>query len=182
MSNSQTVLLSVVTAFVSGGLGGAWWQGRSQREEAWRSRLVLAADEFVTGLTQALIGLADALASATREEIEQDLAEDSQSVFDSAEVTAAVAESNRTTDEVHARLARIHLLFGPTSETARQADMAILGLRSTNQTFHDFAVPTWSDESNPVGTAIDEIHKIHGVLAAEAHKVIVRGHPDGITR
>jgi len=85
---------------------------------------------------QAMLALRDALVAARDGDITQSVREEDGtwnygSVSELPSMIAAVAELERRVDETHARLARIHLLFGETSEAGRAADAVIDALRQS---------------------------------------------------
>ena len=61
----ETIAVAVI-AGVGGGLAGTWLQIRHEREEAFRDRLITAADDLATGLQQAIIGLDEAYSVALK--------------------------------------------------------------------------------------------------------------------
>jgi hypothetical protein len=83
-----------------------------EREEQWRERLVRAADDFSTAVSQALLGVHDAIAD------------------DEGNRTAAVDEADRRVGEAIARVGRVRLLFGEDTEVAAAAN-ALLPQLST---------------------------------------------------
>jgi hypothetical protein len=104
------------------------------RAEQWRDRLVRAADDFSTGAMQAMLALRDALVAARHGDLKRQVEEvdgawSHEYVSELPTVIAAVRELERRVDEAHARLARVHLLFGETSEAGRAADAVIEALR-----------------------------------------------------
>lgn len=75
------------------------------RAEQWRDSFVRAADDFATGVDQAILGVRDVIAA----------------VADRGDVDAAAAEAKRRSHEAVARMARIRLLFGADSPTVAPA-------------------------------------------------------------
>jgi hypothetical protein len=57
---SVETLLVAILGGLGGGLLGTWLQIRHERQEAFRDRMITAADDLSTGLLQAIIGLDDA--------------------------------------------------------------------------------------------------------------------------
>lgn len=86
-----------------------WRQQEAQleheREEAWRDRMVRAADDFSTGVEQALLAVNDAISAVTNR----------------ADRSAIVEEAHRTIREAVARVGRIRLLFGEESRAVAVA-------------------------------------------------------------
>lgn len=82
---------------------------------------------------QAMLALRDALVAARHGDLKRQVEEDEGgghwSVSELPTVIAAVRELERRVDETHARLARVHLLFGETTEAGRAADAVIDALR-----------------------------------------------------
>lgn len=72
----------------------------NEREEAWRDRMVRAADDFSTGVEQALLAVNDAISAVTNRGDRQ----------------ATVQEAHRTIREAVVRVGRIRLLFGEESK------------------------------------------------------------------
>jgi hypothetical protein len=117
-----TPLLAVVGGGAVGSMLTTFWRTRFEREEAWRSRMLSAADDFATGALQALM------------KVESNGAwfwlshEGDDSFLSPAEVDA-MGEADRLVDEARARLARVHLLYGASSETGRAASDLVSALR-----------------------------------------------------
>jgi hypothetical protein len=132
-----TVVISVISAFIGGGAGAivtVMLQSRHQRQEAWRSRLVPAADDFSTGVLQALLVHRDAV-NVVRIAVElQSRAEERGEVADvhTSKVRAVLRTLTDRVDVAHSRLPRIQLLFGTESPTAKAGLEAILALRRGN--------------------------------------------------
>jgi hypothetical protein len=76
-----------------------------ERSERWVDRFVRAADDFSTGIEQAILGVRDVI----------------HAVNDGGDVDSARVEAKRRLDEAIARIARIKLLFGEDSDAARVA-------------------------------------------------------------
>jgi hypothetical protein len=67
MIDLETLAVAVISG-LGGGLLGTWLQTRHERREAFRARLASAADDFVTDLQEAFIGLRDAEQTVSRHE------------------------------------------------------------------------------------------------------------------
>jgi hypothetical protein len=80
-------------------------QLQHERSEQWVERMVRAADDFSTGIEQAILGVRDII----------------NAVADKGDVDKASAEAKRRVDEAIARVARIKLLFKADSKPARIA-------------------------------------------------------------
>jgi hypothetical protein len=59
MIGLETVTVAVASALL-GGFAGTWLRIRHERDEAFRDRQITAADDFSTGLHQALLALRNA--------------------------------------------------------------------------------------------------------------------------
>lgn len=103
----SSVLIAVVAAAASG-FFGAWLVAWNDRHERFRDRMINAADDLAGAGAQALIAVRDAIYSAR------------QRLAPSAQERIGLAWKKR--DAVLSRRARVDLLFGPDSETARAAD------------------------------------------------------------
>lgn len=102
---------SAITAVAA--LGGALLQGRREREGQLRTLIVESAHDFATGILQAIMGVRDALEAPRRQ------------IADQSAIWAAEPEARRRADEAEARLARVHLLVGPDTDTGRAAQTAV---------------------------------------------------------
>jgi hypothetical protein len=102
-----SILVTVIAAAASGGFG-AWLGTWNDRHERFRDRMIVAADGFVGGGSEALIALRDAIFLAQRGM--------------GPSTDEAIARAWKERDVVIRRRARVELLFGPDSETARAAD------------------------------------------------------------
>lgn len=132
-----TVVIAVTSAAggVVAGIASTWLriraeqsegerQRRHERREGLRERRMLAADDFVTGLVQAI--------SATRE-LGGLLKDDAHAIVTVGRWTKRVAqagvEAARTIDETHNRYPRLALLFKPKSTVALESERALNELR-----------------------------------------------------
>ena len=98
-----SVLITVIAAALSGGFG-AWLVAWNDRHERFRDRMISAADDLVIAGSEGLIAVRDAIYQARHELAGRD---------------QAVARAWKRRDVVLHRGARVELLFGPGSETAR---------------------------------------------------------------
>ncbi len=102
-----SALITVIAALGSGTLG-AWLASWNDRRERFRDRMIDAADEFGTAAAQALVKLRDAIGEV-------------RSLSDPAQMKEKAEGAWAQRDAVLMRSARIDLLFGPGSETARSS-------------------------------------------------------------
>jgi hypothetical protein len=130
-STGLTILFALVGGGAAGTLASTFWRIRHERAEAWRSRLLDAADDFATGVLQALMKL---------ERMSGWIAFSDDS--DYGYLTTAQAEGMKEADaliaEARARLARIHLLFGSASVAGSWATELVEKLREASKAlWHD---------------------------------------------
>jgi dsDNA-binding SOS-regulon protein len=104
-----TVTIAVVGSALAGVVVGVF-RTRHERNESFKDRMLTAADDLATGLTQALLVVRQAL-----EEIEDWVVE--QREFAQTDLK----EARRLIDEAAARVARIELLFGVESRATTAA-------------------------------------------------------------
>jgi hypothetical protein len=124
LSASVTIL-----AAIAGGLLVALLNVRHQRTEGIRDRMLTAADEFSTGMGQALMAARDVSAKA----------EDALNVDGSLKrASDAVEEARRCVDEAEARTGRVALLFGVESPTNGMAVLAVARLRGYLSDYDDW--------------------------------------------
>jgi hypothetical protein len=125
------------------------------RSEQWVDRLVRAADDFSTGIEQAILGVRDVIAA----------------VAEKGDVEAAKAEAKRRVHEAVARVARIELLFGEDTEPARIAKDLLPEI--------DVARAA-ADRTDP-GLAWETLEKIYGLHAQLNRETleVIRSHPTG---
>jgi hypothetical protein len=88
-----------------------------ERAEQWRDRRVRAADDFSTGVQQALLRVHEAIQAAA-------MSEESTSK-QVAEAGVIVAEAERVIGEAIARVGRIKLLFGEESKPTKIAEQLL---------------------------------------------------------
>jgi hypothetical protein len=81
-------------------------QREHERSEQWTDRRVRAADDFATGVEQAILGVRDVMAA----------------VRDKRDVEPVAAEAKRRLHEAVARIARVKLLFGGDEKVTRPAE------------------------------------------------------------
>jgi hypothetical protein len=104
MPTWATVLITVVTALISGALGAVgatWWQTRHEGREAWRSRLIDAAQTFAANAVTAYRASQEALKPPHSQ--------------------ASLGRLRDAFDEVRTAAYRIDLLFGLESDTRSEA-------------------------------------------------------------
>jgi hypothetical protein len=131
----QTILVAVI-AGLGGGLAGTWLQIRHEREEAFRDRLITAADDLATGLQQAIIGLDDAYSVALKYGFLN--AQSDEIVFRHPqtrelppETEEAFSRARSLIGEARGRTARVSLLYGPVSGPDVSATLALIHLDGT---------------------------------------------------
>lgn len=97
-----------------------------------RDRQLTAADDFATGYQQALIALEQAWTACLEhgflDEEENFLIRDPQTGNVPAAITAALKHAGEKIAEVHARQARIALLFGPYAPSPRSGQLGLIVL------------------------------------------------------
>jgi hypothetical protein len=176
-----TVLVSVGSALLGGAAGGIivrFMQSRHERAEAWRDRLVPAADDFATGVLQAILAVRDTIGVVHDKVSDQDLEVDPDkrvvSILDLPEVQESHAELARRIDEVHARLARVQLLFGVQSPAGKAAGECILALRRAGRHLSDWPQPEWEEATR----VLDEVRVLHEAFAEAALAATRRGEPE----
>jgi hypothetical protein len=129
---STSTWVTLVAAIVGGGAVGTvlttFWRIKHERAEAWRSRLLDAADDFATGALEALMKL----------ERMQDWLGFSHGGDDhglSKPQADALREADALVALARARLARVHLLFGSKSPSGTSAGALVDHLRSLSKAF-----------------------------------------------
>jgi hypothetical protein len=172
-----TILTSIVAALFGGAVGGIIvrvMQSRHERAEAWRDRLVPAADDLATGILQAILAVRDAVGVAHGAESDQDLEVEPDkkvpSILDLPEVQEANAELERRVDEAHARLARVQLLFGVQSPAETAAADCVRALRKAQMHLRDWPKPEW----RAADMTLEEITVHHEAFASAALDAIRR--------
>jgi hypothetical protein len=127
----DTLVVAILSAFL-GGLAATWLRIRHERDEAFRDRQINAADDFSTGLQQALLVLRDAYSTSVRHGFYDDerhlLTRDPSTDQVLARIAAALERAEKTIAEVHARHARIALLFGIYTPSTRAGGFALTEL------------------------------------------------------
>jgi hypothetical protein len=177
MISVETLLVALIGG-LSGGVLGTWLQIRHEREEAFRGRLITAADDFSTGLLQAIIGL-EAARSTCVERAFLYPPDPNQLIFRDpatgempAESVEALRRSRELIREVEARRARISLLFGPGSMPDVSTRMALLALDEAHRALEERPVPDFERQSTEMSDA-RERHKHFNEYALEE----IRGRP-----
>jgi hypothetical protein len=125
----STFLVAVVSSAI-GGVVGAYLQTRHERTERLRDRLLVAADDLATGLAQAILNVRHNLNAL----------EDHLTMGARPTDEGSLAESRRTIDEAIARVARVELLYGIESPTAKSANATVVALRQAVDELHNAGV------------------------------------------
>jgi hypothetical protein len=94
--------------------------GRQARERQLREPMMADARDFSTGVHQAIMAVKDAVERPARR------------LSDVSVAWKAQPEVDRLVDEANARLARVHVDFGPSSEAGTAAEWAIAELRAAS--------------------------------------------------
>jgi hypothetical protein len=177
---SVSTLLVALVGGISGGVLGTWLQIHHEREEAFRERLITAADDFSTGLLQAIIGL-DATRTTCVDHAFLYPPNTNQLMFRNpkngempAESAEALRESRKLIREVEARRARISLLFGPVSMTDLSTTMAVLALEEAQHALEEPPVPDFKKFNTEMSEAREEHKRFNKQALAE-----IRGRPWG---
>jgi hypothetical protein len=127
---SATTLVVAILSGVGAGLAATWLRIRHEREEAFRDRLITAADDLSTGLLQAIIALEDAYqACLDRGFVDGEsrlIIRDPKTGQVAFEITEALKHAERVIAEARARSARVSLLFGPVSAPRPSGDVGSL--------------------------------------------------------
>jgi hypothetical protein len=143
----QTILVAGIGG-LAGGLLGTWLQIRHERREAFRSRLIEAADDLATGMQQAMIALDDAHKTAFEngfKDAQDRVTFREPSTGKLPDPTAhAFKRSRELNAEAQARQARVALLFGPVSPADRSATLTIGRCESRSRRLRSGRCPTWS--------------------------------------
>ena len=124
----QTILVAVI-AGLGGGLAGTWLQIRHGREEAFRERLINAADDLATGLQQAIIGMGNTYSTVLEHSVldpQGQMTTVTAAGGMPAEIKEALKRSRELIGEARARMARVALLYGPVSAPDRSATLAVI--------------------------------------------------------
>jgi hypothetical protein len=152
----ETILVAVI-AGLGGGLAGTWLQIRHERDEAFRNRLITAADDLATGLQQAIIGLDEAYSTALKYgyvDAQNRVTWASPETGQVApETEEAFAQARKLIGEARARTARVSLLFGPVSAPDRSATLALMHLDGTLMALDAWPVTKLDEFSKQLGGA-----------------------------
>jgi hypothetical protein len=144
---SVETLLVALLGGLSGGVLGTWLQIRHEREEAFRERLITAADDLSTGLLQAIIGLDTAHTTCIDRAFlyppdpERLTFRDPNTGEMPAESAEALRRSRELIREVEARRARISLLFGPVSAPDATTTVAVFSLEEAQHALEHRPLP-----------------------------------------
>jgi hypothetical protein len=110
-------------------------------------------------------------------ESDQDLELDPEkkvvSILEFPEVQNANKELERRVDEVHARLARVQLLFGVRSPAGKAATDCILSLRKAQMHLQDWPEPEWRAAKK----LLDEVTGLQEAFASAALDAIHHAQP-----
>lgn len=126
-----------------------------ERDERWTERLVCAADDFATGLDQAILGIRDMITADRKKR----------------DIDALSREAERRVQEAVARLARIRLLFGQDTVVTRPAEDVLVELELARGAAAN-PDPTFAWEK------LDKVYRLRDRFQAEAIAVM-HGLPDG---
>jgi hypothetical protein len=143
----QTIIVAAISG-LAGSLLGTWLTIRHERTEAYRTRLIEAADDLATGLLQASIGLRAAYKTIMDNGFVD--AQDRVTIRQpgTGDIPEAISDAlQRSTDlnaEAQARQARVALLFGPVSPADRAATMTMMALNDSLRALEAVPVPDLS--------------------------------------
>jgi hypothetical protein len=177
MEESLPAWATILAALGAGAIGAlltTWIRGRHERAEAWRDRLVPAADELATDILQAILALRDASRAVAGARVDEELklpSERAVTVLDLEPVQAALQDAERCCDEAHARLARVQILFGVNEPPTIAAQRAIAALRATTTALKEWPVP----DEDQGAAKLEEAHEALESFATFARKAIERG-------
>jgi hypothetical protein len=175
---SVETLLVALLGGLSGGVLGTWLQIRHEREEAFRERLITAADDLSTGLLQAIIGLETAHTTCVDHAFlyppdpNRITFRDSNTGEMPAQSAEALRQSRELIREVEARRARISLLFGPVSAPDRTATIAVITLEEAQRALEDRPLPDLDRYSEQMRNAREDHRNFNTHALTE-----VRGRP-----
>jgi hypothetical protein len=129
----EAAAVAIIVGIVSG-LAGTLLRVSHDRGAELRSRMLDAADGFSTRVVEAL--------QAARHSTNAILAQDEEQLTDNElnwapEAEEAFATFDRPVDDVQARLARVHLLFGQHTPAGEAATEILKQLRSIEREIHD---------------------------------------------
>jgi hypothetical protein len=164
------VAIAVGSGLVIGALGAfasAWWNARHERREHWRSRLIEAADAFARNAVDgraALRVLARAVAPGKGETLPSQ-----------GEVKQAQEVFSRTNDELRANVARLELLFGPTSDVVAAANDFVEGMGGMYADVRPDRDPQTARRA--IADALVQMMKAQRVFAKLAHNAIRKTDP-----
>jgi hypothetical protein len=159
----QTIIVGAISG-LAGGLLATWLRIRHERIEAFRDRLITAADDLATGLLQALIGLDHVhrvcldngfldTHDPPRFTIRQPPTGELPDV-----ITKALDRSRELTAEAHARQARVALLVGPVSPADRAVTLMISALKDSLSGLEKWPVPDLDRYRSERSTAAKYLH------------------------
>jgi hypothetical protein len=130
---TELLITALGASLVGGVLGGTlttWLRGRIEREEAWRTRLIEAADDFMKLSSKA--GLQGGACLHRFQDPAEDMMHDDGTVTDAGPAALQLARDANT--EARIGSLRIGLLFGPSSDARRAANLLVGSLRSSLNT------------------------------------------------
>ena len=179
LSGWQTVLIALgggfitgaaalLVAFVSGKQAGKQLERRLEherqqqaerldyeRDERWTERHIRAADDFATGVDQAIIGVRAVIAVVRKGQ----------------DADPVAAEAHRVVHEAVARLARIRLLFGQSTVVTRPAEDLLVELELARAAAVD-------PDRSSAWSQLQKVYRLRDEFQAEAIAVM-HGLPGG---
>jgi len=141
--SASTVLVGIV-AGVGGAVISTMLRIGYEREENLRHRLITAADEFSTALTQALLEFNDAYEWLKKGAV--------------SHVASALDDGRTAMNDAHTRLGRVELLFGDESKAGHAAIDAMIKLRQACTILSEVSS---TDELGGYTEAYDGAHGCH---------------------
>lgn len=145
----ETLLVAIIGG-LGGGVIGTWLQIRHERREAFRERLIAAADALSTSLLQASLGVAEARTACVKHGF---LGPDNQvRLFDEdgkmiEEIKSALTRADELIAEAQASIGRVSLFFGTVSPTERSATQTISELKWVMTSLREWPNPNWAEVS-----------------------------------
>ncbi|HEY3961619.1 MAG TPA: hypothetical protein VGL84_03775 [Gaiellaceae bacterium] len=135
-------------------------RNRHERDERFRERMLIAADDYSTGVVQAML-----LLNAARHRVLDELiGKDGKPVTLSDETRGVIATAIERVDDAHSRLARVQLLFGDTTTAGVSANTALASMRATIRCMNE-----WPRADGPgVTEAFTKAHDAHQAFNRDA--------------
>ena len=150
----ELLITALGASFVGGVLGGTlttWLRGRIERDEAWRTRLIEAADEFMK--LNAKAGLQGGVCLHRFKDPGQDMMRDDGTVTDTGRVEIQLTRDANTEARIGAY--RVGLLFGPHSDTMAAASALVFDLRMMLNTLQGV-----EDHGDPLFAPVSRVERI----------------------